>query len=473
MTLLRSRGVTPASKPKPSPKTLGNDALEPATPSKSLETSVQALCDVTPTSPSSASLDIPRVDRRRSLRLASKTGLGEVVEILSHKGKIKDFEIDNGCTGKSLFGVESAALGVLPSEAVDEIGLSESNGAGNSACSEERIEYVKEGKGEKKTSLEVQGEVDTKFLSLRSGKKISKRAVEECIGGSVGDTGTVQNGFDEKLSQGKLSVGMSNSCGSDGSSDKLGTSSVEPSSVKRRRFSGEEKCKGTVSEQDLSVHSVKLESEVEFGRSIEHTVSHSACLPETVDLAVQGDGQAATLQNHDSKTRRLSREEKGKKVMSGDDLRHGLDTLEGKSKHGAEKLGDEVVSRAINFSENRTIQYGEQAVDTDDSVAATRRVHRERFRDIARRNASKFAHFSSETEQETNVADEAAEEVPQEVVETEDIEDWPGPFSTAMKIIRDRETNFKCQQQSKTEKSKIGVVWVPKKRTSTANIESW
>ncbi|KAK4337979.1 hypothetical protein RND71_042466 [Anisodus tanguticus] len=463
MTLLRSREVIPATKPKSSSKTLENGALEPTTPLKSLETLVQPLCDVTPTSPSSASCDILRVATRRSLRLASKTGLSEVGKILSHKGESKDL--------KSVLGVESAdldedrGLEVLHSEAVEEIGLNESDNIGNSACREERIECVKEGKGEKSASMEVQGEGDTKFLSLRSGKKISKRAVEESSGGYVGRIGSVQNGCGERLSQGKLSEGMTNSCGSDGTSDKLGTSSVEPSSAKRRRFSREEKCKGTVSEQGLSVvHSVKLESEVEFGMSIEHTVPQSANLPETVNLAVQGDGQTATLQNGDSKTRRrLSREEKGKKVMAGDELRHGVDTLEEKLKHGAKKLVDDIVSGPINFSENRTMQDGMEVADTNGSLTATRRVHRERFRDIARRNASRFAHFSSQAEQEINVTDEAAEEIPQEVGETEETEDWPGPFSTAMKIIRDRETNIKHQQKSFSEKSKIEVVWVPKK----------
>ncbi|XP_060187949.1 uncharacterized protein LOC132617078 [Lycium barbarum] len=454
MTLMRSREVSLATKPKISSKTLENGVLEPATPSKSLETSVQPLCDVTPTSPTSASPDIPRVARRRSLRLASKTGLSEVGENLSHKGKSKDFEIDNAKSLKNAFGIESSALDedkgleVLHSEEVEEISQNESDDIGNLA------QYVKEGKGEKRASMEVQVEGDTKFLSLRSGKKISKRAVEENSGGSVGKIGNVQSGCDEKLSQGKLSEGMSNSC-----------VSVEPSSVKRRRFSREEKCKDTVSEQGLSViHSVKLESEVAFEMPIEQTVPQSACLSETVDLAVQGDGQAAILKNGPSKTRRkLSREEKGKKVMGVDDLRHGIDTLEVKSEHGAEVLVDDIVSGAINLSENRTIQDGTQAADTDGSLTATRRVHRDRFRDIARRNASRFAHFSSQEEQEINVADEASEEIPQEVVVTEEIEDWPGPFSTAMKIIRDRETNNKHQQQSKSEKSKIEVVWVPKK----------
>ncbi|KAK4368591.1 hypothetical protein RND71_012383 [Anisodus tanguticus] len=385
-------------KVKASSKTLENGVLEPATPSKSLETSVQPFCDVTPTSPSSGSRDIPRVATRRSLRFPSKTGLSESLT--------------------SAFGVESAALdddkglGVLHSEEVGEIGQNESYAIGNV------VEYVKEVKDEKRASMEVQVEEENKFLSLGSGKKISKRAVEGSTGRSVGKMGSIQNGFDEKLSQGKLSEGTSNSC------DKLGTSSLEPSSVKRRRFSREEKCKGIASEQGLSV--VKLESEVGFGMSIEHTVPQSANLPESV--AVQGDGQATTLQNGDSKTRRLSRE--------------GL------------------VERK---KEKMTNQDGTEVADTDGSLTATRRVHRERFRDIARRNASRFAHFSTQAEQEINVTDEAAEEIPQEVVDTEETEDWPSPFSTALKIIRDREMNIKHQQKSFSEKSKTEVVWVPKK----------
>nr|XP_016469956.1 PREDICTED: uncharacterized protein LOC107792277 [Nicotiana tabacum] len=475
MAILRSREVTPALKPKASSKTLENvTVLEPTTPSKSLETSSQPLCNMTPISCSSASCSVPRVVApRRSSRLASKTGLSE---ILSRKGNSKDFEIYNECSGESLkrdIDVENMVLdeyenlGVWHSEGIGEIGLNKSDVIGNSACCEERTEYAKKGKGKKKQSIEVQGEGNTKFLSLRSGKKISKRAVEESSGGSVGETESVEKDCDEKLSQGKLSEGMSNSCDSEGAlSDKLGTSLDEPSSVKRRRFSREEKCKGTVYELGLSVvHSVNLESEETFGMPFDHTVPQSACFPETADVDDHGDEQAPSMQNGNSKTRRrLSREEKGKKVMVGDDLPHCLDTLEGKSKQGAEKPINDIVSRDINFSEDRTSQDGEQVADATASVTATRvSTSRRRFRDIARRNASRFAHFSSQMEQDINATAEAAEEIPQEEVNTVEREDWPGPFSTAMKIIRDRETNIKHQQSSFSEKSKIELVWVPKK----------
>ncbi|KAJ8568768.1 hypothetical protein K7X08_030990 [Anisodus acutangulus] len=159
----------------------------------------RAFCDVTPTSPSSGSHDIPRVATRRSLRLASKTGLSEVRENLSYKGKSKYFEIDNGKSLTSAFGVKSAALdddkglGVLHSEEVGEIGQNESYAIGNV------VEYVKEVKYEKRASMEVQGEEENKFLSLRSGKKISKGAVEGSTGHSVGKLGSIQNGYDEKL----------------------------------------------------------------------------------------------------------------------------------------------------------------------------------------------------------------------------------------------------------------------------------
>ncbi|XP_009604413.1 uncharacterized protein [Nicotiana tomentosiformis] len=473
MAILRSREVTPALKPKAFSKTLENvTVLEPATPSKSLETSSQSYCNMTPISCSSASRSVSHiVAPRRSLRLASKTGFSE---ILSSKGNNKDFEIYNECNGESLkrdIDVENTVLdedknlGVWHSEGIEEIGLNKSDVIGNSACCEERTEYAKKGKGKKKRSIEVQGEGNTKFVSLRSGKKISKRALEETSGGSVGETGSVEKDCDEKLSQGKLSEGMSSSCDSEGAlSNKLGTSSDEPSIVKRRRFSREEKCKGTVYDQGLSVvHSVNLESEETFGMPIEDTVPQSACFPETADMDNHGDEQAASVQNGNSKTRRrLSREEKGKKVMAGYDLPHGLDTLEGKSKQGAEKPITDIVSRDINFSEDMTSsQDGEQVADANASITATRvSTSRRRFRDIARRNASRFAHFSSQTEQDINAT---AEEIPQEEVNTEEREDWPGPFSTAMKIIRDRETNIKHQQSSFSEKSKIELVWVSKK----------
>lgn len=78
----------------------------------------------------------------------------------------------------------------------------------------------------------------------------------------------------------------------------------------------------------------------------------------------------------------------------------------------------------------------------------------ERFRDIARRNAYRFAHFDGEEEDN---------EPHSEVDDEPDIEDWPGPFSTALKIIRDREKkNQQPGSSSSWEKKPADVVWFPK-----------
>ncbi|GMN53009.1 hypothetical protein TIFTF001_022151 [Ficus carica] len=79
----------------------------------------------------------------------------------------------------------------------------------------------------------------------------------------------------------------------------------------------------------------------------------------------------------------------------------------------------------------------------------------ERFRDIARRNASRFAHFDAE--------EEGGDELPSEVDDETDIEDWPGPFSTALKIVRDREKrNLQSGSSAFGETKPADVDWFPK-----------
>ncbi|GJU03494.1 hypothetical protein Tco_1113832 [Tanacetum coccineum] len=69
---------------------------------------------------------------------------------------------------------------------------------------------------------------------------------------------------------------------------------------------------------------------------------------------------------------------------------------------------------------------------------------RERFKNAARKNAMRFAYFSHQQEEEELDIDDDDEDEP-ELPQTEanvDEEDWPGPFSTAMKIINDRTANM-------------------------------
>ncbi|XP_058078242.1 uncharacterized protein LOC131226651 [Magnolia sinica] len=86
-----------------------------------------------------------------------------------------------------------------------------------------------------------------------------------------------------------------------------------------------------------------------------------------------------------------------------------------------------------------------------------------RFLDTAKALASKFAHFIPEEQ-----GDDSSSHMPEterRVVENEqEIEDWPGPFSTAMRIIKDREVRLRARQGSTISdrnKSSPVIEWKP------------
>ncbi|CDY71751.1 BnaCnng74280D, partial [Brassica napus] len=86
----------------------------------------------------------------------------------------------------------------------------------------------------------------------------------------------------------------------------------------------------------------------------------------------------------------------------------------------------------------------------------------QQFRDFAERNASRFARFDVEMEEEEESSDK-------EEVELQ-VEDWPGPFSTAMKIMKDREENTILHDgvpfSSDIERSSSPIVWPPRRSDS-------
>uniref|UniRef100_A0A803M8M0 F-box/LRR-repeat protein 15-like leucin rich repeat domain-containing protein n=2 Tax=Chenopodium quinoa TaxID=63459 RepID=A0A803M8M0_CHEQI len=91
---------------------------------------------------------------------------------------------------------------------------------------------------------------------------------------------------------------------------------------------------------------------------------------------------------------------------------------------------------------------------------------RAQHKDIARRNASKYAFFDArEEENDVNDEDDDDDEEIQAEEPVGNVEDWPGPFSTAMKIIRDREKNSSRQaRDSSSVKEGFPLVsWTPRK----------
>ncbi|KAJ6698988.1 hypothetical protein OIU79_012293 [Salix purpurea] len=147
---------------------------------------------------------------------------------------------------------------------------------------------------------------------------------------------------------------------------------------------------------------------------------------------------------------RYSREEKGKGKLVVDDglISHGKDMLQ---------LEPRVKNLVDGLAESVVLEERTEGVSARSKVPESRM---EQFRDIARRNASRFAYF----EVQEHEADHHDVEMPSVEKEQDKVEDWPGPFSTAMKIIRDRANKLNLQQGgSNSEKEKpVPIAWIPK-----------
>lgn len=148
-----------------------------------------------------------------------------------------------------------------------------------------------------------------------------------------------------------------------------------------------------------------------------------------------------------NRKRRFSAEEKGKGKLV---VETGLESE-------ADGSIDDSVS-GVNPSEEKVI-FADEKLSNNNRRSGGRR---EQYRDTARQNASRFAHFNAHEEDNNNSSVEAEREFPSEEHPEENVvEDWPGPFSTAMKIISDRE-NLNLRQGSDKVQS-VQIKWVPKK----------
>ncbi|KAB2620642.1 hypothetical protein D8674_040600 [Pyrus ussuriensis x Pyrus communis] len=423
MTVLRSGEIAPPKTTPRKPKT--QLKLEPPTPAQTHESPTPP--PTAPTSSSSqpqntspnfapnprkgsvGSAPVSGVMRRRSLRLASKSpGSAEAVGRAGGGGEGDDRD-SSGEVGFALFGKRVMVAG-----------------AG-----------VEEGTEEKKRKLEIDINVPAsecegedgeskQFLSLRSGKKVVKRGVDGSSNGALvidlvadengsvtregglgrgerrkrklGESGSAVNGFDV--------VEMASD--SDSDTERASENVLKSSSPKGKRKLSE-------AIEDLEDDVTPSKNDIEKGR------------------------------------RRYSSKEKGKGKLVGEaDLSNAND--------GGENVAvDNVFSAPIHIGENVALHDQRQVNNGNSNTrenVSDGNVYMERFREIARRNASRFAYFSAEEEQVNHLPPDA--EVPQ------DIEDWPGPFSTAIKIIKDRaEKDVQVPYKDKTKPPSVN--WVPKK----------
>lgn len=443
MTVLRSREIaSPRMMSKSSAKAVDSGILEPDTPVKTLERlNSQFTTSPLSSSPKATSGNDKRPEIgtvcRRSSRLASKLDLNEGVEIVETLSRKRE-RFDAGDEGNLC----------------DAKGQNESSSSadlGNFGHSNDGVESVKQVRRKRKSSMDVdlsglevvgKDQEEKKVLNLRSGRKIVKKGGKRRISDS---SEGIENGVGDKLCSANDTVCMSNGCG--GNDDVMNDSEAEVGDAdhdcmnKHKKSSGEDKGKGKVIEKAPFISGVDL-----LKLKLEDK---------------EADGSITEPQNW-VQTRSLRRKEKGKeKLVENGFSSKSSDSVEFKSETKMEKYNEAVASSSSSLAVDISSQKAEQI---NISVTAERRVYKERFRDIARRNASRFAHFSSQEEEDYNVADVSARESPPSDIDIE-TEDWPGPFSTAMKIIKDRQMNASVQQQnfSLGKSGGASVIWIPKK----------
>lgn len=182
-------------------------------------------------------------------------------------------------------------------------------------------------------------------------------------------------------------------------------------------------------------------------------VSKEGADVEKLDIKQNANGGCS-----EKRRRRFGREEKGKAKLIDEDLTvNGSEFVNLDLELGTTTTHSE--ENVVSVSEPRM----EQRVDRKSSVRLGE-SRMEQFRDIARQNASKFAHFNVE---ENHLSDDNERLVVTDGEVEGEIEDWPGPFSTAMKIVRDREEKLNGGQRINSldprKKSNSSILWIPKK----------
>lgn len=284
---------------------------------------------------------------------------------------------------------------------------------------------------------------DGGFLSLRSGSRIPKRRMQEVDAGMNKDDDEIKG----IASMEKLSNGHEETV-----SVEKGLSAEEKASVKcRRRFSRQEKGKALLN----GFNSGNLVSKLKADKRTEVGISNSIH-PDNVEMKDE-KGQVKGR-------RRFSREEKGKGKLT---------KVENLPKEVPELTSIENAISNTNPLPEKVIQGKNQISIADKRGNSSRRSeYKERFLRIARENASRFAHFAPQEEEEDHINFVDEGEIPSRETERE-IEDWPGPFSTAMKIIKDRATNLPVQQDNvfSNEAQTLPTIWVPKKDHSADSLK--
>ncbi|WJX24331.1 hypothetical protein P8452_13451 [Trifolium repens] len=197
--------------------------------------------------------------------------------------------------------------------------------------------------------------------------------------------------------------------------------------------------------------------------------------------------EVKNVEGESSRRRILTREEKGKEkeneiekeeetvvddesveldveleVENNKEDENVLEQVRNGNNNAREERGVDVDLEIENNMEavNEEVNVLEQVRNANNNAREERGVRRnmERFRNIARENATRFALFADDENDGGDLS-------PENEQEKNEMEDWPGPFSTAMKIIRDREKNGIQFGYVVTQKNLVDLIkWKPKSK---------
>ncbi|KAF8100764.1 hypothetical protein N665_0218s0102 [Sinapis alba] len=290
-----------------------------------------------------------------------------------------------------------------------------------------RLESL-DGFTEKEVSISVcskrKSNVGERFLSLRSGKKVAKRC-----------------------------DGLETS-GSETDSRKLDIESVDLGTEGKKAFVDlVEETKIVGKELDNSLDDALVRRIVceEKGKTVMGEVILDQGKRTVEDSCQVNDVEMKCVESCDKPSssvsrRKYTREEKAKGIQ--------VENLS----PPITRVGVEEIDNSINIQNPPEVSVTESAVNAQNQNGnASRNQH---FRDFAEKNASRFARFDAEREEEEELSDREVEQ---------QVEDWPGPFSTAMKIIKDREENTILHDgipfSSDIERTSP-IIWAPRRSDS-------
>ncbi|KAG2717966.1 hypothetical protein I3843_03G196200 [Carya illinoinensis] len=509
MTVSRSQKIVPI-KPTKSISPRSSLKIEPSTPSRTHESSAsQSLTPpMSSNTPSSRPTNLNPVSlglgsdskthsgivRRRSLRLASKSGSGEgprsdsIFPPHSRSRKRKNLSGDvDACSsgkpgeGESMRGIDgglSSLLDKFKSELeLDSISrdsrvLAEKAGVSNLAMGS-CVDRVRGLNGNESGWKEDKGLMGSDEAGL--GSKLAKGNKRKLgIDGDALDLEHAEEDGESKvcinLRSGKRVAkrgegGVFSGPGCDKLVDNKGESERAPIAVENhiveheRKLKREEKGKGKLVQDDLVSIGVNFSDDVvknDGSKPVYERLLSAENEKGNKNLNGAGEG-SVFIEKNAVKGRRFGREEKGKAVeIDGSLLLNGDEKVESGLESESRNSVEDVASGLVDLVNNAASlgQTKDWKAETRESESS-RRGYMNRFYEVAKENASRFAIYSPQEEDENHVSSEAEEE--------RDLEDWPGPFSTAMSIIKDRATKSQRVENSSLEKSKCPpFIWVPK-----------